>query len=513
MVTMAAVADLIVEKRKHILSLQWLLVVGFSYLIYFSRPEGPFGIFDISILAFIIINAGLFFIPSEFYQRSVLDFILVFVDIAFISLAIYLTGEAASDFYLFFFLVLMMASAGQNIKALMLGIMVLSGLYAFMVIRSGGFELTSAFLLRIPFLFIVGLFFGYLVYMQRVGQQQLEAESEFTGDLFEFGKALVQTRDVETLYAKIPTLINVIMGTDTCELALVEEERITRRVLAHSESDQPPVLEIEKSIHQKSFQSDTAELQGDLLEDSDLSQKEDFALYSGFRSYMGKSWKADGALSGLIAVYREKKNSWSAQDFKKFRFLTDQTVLTLQYVQLLKELEALAHTDGLTGLVNFRHFSERVEEEFSRAHRNDKPLSVILLDLDRFKLINDNWGHAVGDEVLQSLSRVLKISSRRQDVSARRGGDEFAVLLPEIGEDEVRRFTQRLLESVAALDIKDLPSFSISLGSATFPHNCSNISELLEHADQALYVSKAQGRACASHYADIEKEDWDHLTT
>ena len=87
------------------------------------------------------------------------------------------------------------------------------------------------------------------------------------------------------------------------------------------------------------------------------------------------------------------------------------------------------------------------------------------------------------------------------------------MLLPETGEDEVRQFSQRLLEKVTALDIKDLPSFSISVGSATFPQNCSNISEVLEHADQALYVSKAQGRACASHYADIEKEDWDHLTT
>lgn len=333
-------------------------------------------------------------------------------------------------------------------------------------------------------------------------------EAEFTGDLFEFGKALVQTKDVETLYTKIPTLINVIMGTDSCELALVEEKRITRRVLAHSESEQSPVLEIEKSIHENTFQSDTVEVQGNLLEDSDLYQKEDFALYPDLRSYMGKAWKSDGGLSGLIAVYRKKKNSWSTQDFKKFRFLTDQTVLTLQYVHLLKELETQAHTDGLTGLVNFRRFSERVEEEFFRAHRSNAPLSVILMDVDRFKLINDNWGHAVGDEILQNLSGVLKITSRLMDVPARRGGDEFALLLPETGEDEVRQFSQRLMESVAALDnMKDLPSFSISVGSATFPQNCSNISELLEHADQALYVSKAQGRACASHYADIEKED------
>ncbi|MDA2930222.1 diguanylate cyclase [Acidobacteria bacterium AH-259-O06] len=496
--------DVLIEKRKHVLWLQWLLVVAIAYLLYFgglAETSSP-----LAILTLIILNAGLniglFFLPTKYFHRSIFDSILVVLNILMIALAIYLTGQATSDFYLFFFIILMMAAAGQNLKSFVLVVLITSGLYLLMVYRTGDFSFTSGFLLRIPFLFIVGLFFGYLVYAHRLRQERLEAESEFTADLFEFGKALAQAKDLPLLYSKIPKLINDIMMTDACELAIIEEGRMTYRRFENPPPQEAPVLDISKSIHETTYQSEEILISTALHQDPQFTEKEDFHLYP-YQYYMGKSWKPAGGRAGLIAVYRHERGEWNAHDIKKFQFLTDQTVLGLQYVQVLKELEMQARTDGLTGLANYRYFFERIEEEFSQALSKKSLLSVMLMDIDHFKSINDTNGHDIGDEILRCLATALKTTTRHMDLPARRGGDEFIVLLPETDTEEVRGLSRKLIEQINSLDSDEVPSFSISLGCSTFPHDGTTISELLERADEALYFAKAQGRGCTWHYSEI----------
>ena len=500
-----AVTDYLAEKRKHVLWLQWLLVVAIGYLLLFSGPKtlpDPLASWSLIILN-AGLNAGLFFLPHRFFQHRAFDFTIVFLNILMVALAIYMTGQETSDFYLFFFIILMMSAAGQSVQAFVLGALTATGLYLLMVYRTGGFSFTEAFLLRIPFLFIVGLFFGYFVYVQKVGRERLQAASEFTVDLFEFGKTLVQAEDLGSLHSKIPKLINDIMMTDACELALVTDKHIRHRVFEGADLEGSADLEISKSIHHATYQSDELYTSSALREDPQFTEKEDFHLYP-YQSYMGKSWKPAGLPSGLIAVYRGAKARWSSHDLKKFQFLTDQTVLGLQYVHVLKELEKEANTDGLTGLANYRYFSERTEEEFARARRTNSPLSLIVMDVDHFKGINDTEGHAVGDQILQRLAAVLKKTTRQMGLPGRCGGDEFVVLLPETDTEEAQGLCQRLVENVKVKDDSDpLPSFSISVGCSTFPVNSTTISELLAHADEALYFAKAQGRGRAFHYSEV----------
>ena len=126
------------------------------------------------------------------------------------------------------------------------------------------------------------------------------------------------------------------------------------------------------------------------------------------------------------------------------------------------------------------------------------------MDIDHFKGINDTHGHAVGDLILQCLASVLKQTTRHMDLAGRCGGDEFVILLPETGIEEAQGLCQRLLEGVKAKDSsQELPNFSISVDCSTFPDNSTTISDLLSHADEALYNSKSQGRSCASHYSEV----------
>ncbi len=496
--------DILTEKRQYVLWLQWLLALGIAYLLSFNKlPEGSSPVaLVLLVIVNAVLNAGLFFLPLQYFQSSKVDFALASLNILMVGLAIYLTGQSTSDFYLFFFIILLMAAAAQDLKTSVVGVLISSGLYVLVVYRSGVFSFTEGFLLRIPLLFIVGLFFGYLVYFQNRGREEQQEKAEIPSSLFDFGEALVQAEDLEVLYPKIPQLINDIMMADGCELALIEGQRITHHSCQGFTPMESPALDISRSIHQATYQSSEIYTSSALKQDPQFTEKEDAHLYP-YQSYMGKSWKSVCHPSGLLAVYRHEKEEWSSHDIKKFQFLTGQIILALQHIQVSKEFESEARTDKLTGLANDRYFSERMEQEFARARRQNSPLSLILMDMDHFKAINDKGGQAVGDKILRCLATMLENTTRPADLAGRCGGDEFGVLLPASDIEGAGAFSHRLIEEVNTLDSHQIPKFSISIGCSTFPHNSTTITELFAQADEALYFAKAQGRGSSCHYSNI----------
>jgi diguanylate cyclase (GGDEF)-like protein len=163
----------------------------------------------------------------------------------------------------------------------------------------------------------------------------------------------------------------------------------------------------------------------------------------------------------------------------------------------LEEVERLAITDSLTGLYNHRHLFERAGHEFQRARRYQFPLSVMMLDIDEFKRVNDTHGHAVGDQVLQGVSECCRKELREVDVIGRYGGDEFVALLPETGLSAACQVAERLRKSIAerTLDTKaGRITVTVSLGIAVLDDEHLTPESLLDRADQALYVAKQNGR-------------------
>lgn len=165
---------------------------------------------------------------------------------------------------------------------------------------------------------------------------------------------------------------------------------------------------------------------------------------------------------------------------------------------LLEELEFRASTDFLTGLANRRRFIELGEAELLRAQRYGHPLSMLMIDVDRFKRINDTHGHQVGDLVLQKLGHVLREALRTIDIVGRIGGEEFAALLPETDPEQACMLAERLRETIAATDVTretGLPlHFTVSIGIANMNRHQANLDTLLNLADKALYEAKQGGR-------------------
>lgn len=166
--------------------------------------------------------------------------------------------------------------------------------------------------------------------------------------------------------------------------------------------------------------------------------------------------------------------------------------------RLEEELRRRATTDELTGLANRATFMQQLTEEFVRSQRYGHPLSVLMMDVDHFKAINDLYGHQVGDEVLRGVADALRLSLRSCDRAGRIGGEEFAFILPETGEAGAQHVAERLRQAVAGVEVPDsagqLLVVRCSLGYATADGSEHHSDELLRRADQALYAAKRSGR-------------------
>ncbi|MES2460962.1 MAG: sensor domain-containing diguanylate cyclase [Armatimonadota bacterium] len=168
------------------------------------------------------------------------------------------------------------------------------------------------------------------------------------------------------------------------------------------------------------------------------------------------------------------------------------------YPILRLQLHALATTDTLTGLHNHRSFRRRLQEEVERAQRYDHPLSLIFLDLDHFKTVNDTKGHSAGDAILAQVGSVLRRCSRATDIAVRYGGEEMAVLCPETRPDKALILAERIREAIEE-KVFALPSgggmkITISLGIASLPGHGLDAQGLIDAADRALYDAKSRGR-------------------
>jgi len=171
-----------------------------------------------------------------------------------------------------------------------------------------------------------------------------------------------------------------------------------------------------------------------------------------------------------------------------------------------KRLRKLSITDELTGLHNWRYFHERLEHEVARNKRQNHPLSLIFLDVDSLKAFNDTYGHSGGNDVLRAIAKSISKSIRKEVDSAYRfGGDEFAIILPEVHSDQAVNIAKRIIANLSKADFKDI---SLSFGIAELNPEIDG-ETLIKHADEAMYLSK---RETDKIHVYIETRDLRHET-
>jgi len=205
---------------------------------------------------------------------------------------------------------------------------------------------------------------------------------------------------------------------------------------------------------------------------------------------------------GVINVTNKKKGKeFTDEDVEMLKAVADQAAVAVNKAQLWD----MAVTDSLTGLYVRRYFMVKLQEEIHRADRYNKRLSVIMADLDRFKKINDTYGHDAGDRALKIISNFLQKNIRDVDAIARYGGEEFVMLIPDADKEAAFCLAERLRDELAKVELEDLPPITISLGIATYPSDSTDLEELIKRADAAMYEAKKQGRNKAVKFSKAVK--------
>ncbi|MBU0551524.1 GGDEF domain-containing protein [Myxococcota bacterium] len=217
----------------------------------------------------------------------------------------------------------------------------------------------------------------------------------------------------------------------------------------------------------------------------------DDPLYPVFSSRL----EAEGEIVGVLILFSFTDWILSQRTRHLLRGLAPTFARAIRVAGMIQNLRAHADRDPLTGALNRRGMEAALRREVSRAQRSRRPLSLLLLDLDYFKQVNDTYGHACGDALLSALCESFTAQLRPSDVLVRLGGDEFAILLPDVAQDVAGQIGERLVRQARQTQVGPVPSISLSVGVAELALDHHDpIPALFERADEALYAAKEAGR-------------------
>lgn len=341
----------------------------------------------------------------------------------------------------------------------------------------------------------------------------LKRRNEELASMIEIGKALTSSLDIHAILETIMKQVERLIKPKTWSLLLVDSESgdLIFEIAVSSVSEQLKGVRLERG---KGIAGWVA-LHGQSLYIPDVSSDERFAghfdqkLLFTTRSIVCVPMKIKDQVVGVIELI----NSYEEHDFEEGDILlisaiADFAAIALENARNYKRINELVITDDLTGLYNSRQFGLLIENEVKRSCRYGEQFSLIFLDLDHFKKINDTYGHLVGSRILGEFGKLVGKHIRVSDLAARYGGDEFAIILPHTGKEQAVKMADNLLDAMRETFFVSDDNFAIKLtasfGVATFPLDADNRAGLIKSADSAMYEAKAGGRAGVRGFVSAE---------
>ena len=320
--------------------------------------------------------------------------------------------------------------------------------------------------------------------------------------LFQATEALYKIKDPERLFFTLTSIIQKQMDSKWVAVLVPEEKS----------SDLVP--KCSRGIELASFQSVVMKEQSRFFSwvkqraepfflynlDQSLKKERMVTLLLGLGVQLACRLILPGGDFGIVLLGEKSEGiRYDSTDSSNFGILTNMATVSLKNIKEFKIVEELSYTDSMTGLYNYRYFYKRLTEEVFRAKRFARKLSLVIFDIDDFKVYNDTFGHQAGDAVLRQLGKFLLTVVRSIDVVSRYGGEEFCVIMPEADAKECVRFMERLRKSIKEYPFKDEylgheHHITVSLGGAVYPRDAVDLDRLIYCADMALLRAKNEGR-------------------
>ncbi|OGF98129.1 MAG: hypothetical protein A2Z06_04075, partial [Candidatus Glassbacteria bacterium RBG_16_58_8] len=402
-----------------------------------------------------------------------------------------------------YFLIIILASLGKDMKRVVLNSLFVAVSYGTILALTIPDELLreSSIMIRIPFIVTLSLFYGYMVDQNRGRKrkvEKLEKENLELEALLDITQLIVSTLDTKKLLTLLVHKVEGALEVDRCSVLFVEKEN-PRIGYVMASQDDPEVDRLEIDLVKypevkRSIETGHSVVIDDVLEDPLMSEFGNELRGAGFKSLLVVPLTHGEETFGTLLLRAARaKGGFSDWEIKFCQIVANASANALKNAELFQELKQQAITDGLTEMYNHRFFQEQFRILCEKAKRSEKPLSILMIDIDNFKWINDYYGHAVGDQAIRFIATKLKANSRGGDVVARYGGDEFVWLLGETDLDAATKIANRFRKSVTGNPFEATGFLSVSIGVATYPTDTPNVTRLLHQADRAMYLSKGEG--------------------
>ncbi len=317
-------------------------------------------------------------------------------------------------------------------------------------------------------------------------QQRLFAET-----LSDLTRSLTSTLNMYDVLKKFLEYLSPFVKFDKSIILIKENEKFKINIATGFNEENDSIEKFAEYVKLEVLSS------GIFINNDFVSEKNGIELkISG--SIMGIPILLRNEIFGIIVLICEKTNFYLDNEVGMLFSFAGQAGMALENAKLFEEVKKLATIDSLTKLYNRRYFYEMAEREFYESKKFDVPLSVIMVDIDNFKKINDNYGHNIGDEFIKYVAEKAGKGVRKTDIICRYGGEEFIILLPSTDVDTALIVAERIRKSIESdwIDTKDFGKLFItsSLGVSSKREDTENIEQLIHIADEALYMAKEKGR-------------------
>jgi len=241
--------------------------------------------------------------------------------------------------------------------------------------------------------------------------------------------------------------------------------------------------------------SQVIEASGTVIENDLRAGPDCLRLFTECNSRLSIPLISFGQTLGVLGLHSSERNAFRESELQSLESVADICANSIQNAHFVERVKQLAYLDGLTGIFNRRFFELRIMEEIERARRYGTGMAVIMVDIDQFKRLNDEFGHLLGDEVLRQVSSLFHRQLRKIDVVCRYGGEEFAILLTQTNAQQAMTIAEKLRRTIEKWQFPGVPrTVTISAGVAAFPTHGTTRDEMIRAADTGLYVAKQAGR-------------------
>lgn len=299
--------------------------------------------------------------------------------------------------------------------------------------------------------------------------------------------------DVKELLVKVCSLIQQAFQVSHVSILLREEEDVVLR--AHHGNLTPRILEGGRLPASSGVWGQALGAGKTVIEDDVRTLPEYVGFYAETGSRMCIPLVSFGQTLGALLLDNAEPRAFRAGDVQSLESVADICATAIQNANYVERVRQLAYIDGLTGIFNRRFFELRIAEEIERSRRFATGMAVIMVDIDHFKRLNDEFGHLLGDEVLRQVSSLFHQQLRKIDVVCRYGGEEFAILLSQTNLQHALSVAEKLRRLVETWQFPGVPRpVTISAGAATYPEHGLNRDDLVKAADAGLYSAKQAGR-------------------